>query len=185
MVTIAAVMVWRGEPRASFPRPFAAFLLQQSPSPKLRTVIVPCLRWCHQPPLFRMVGGTLRSQKAHLDEDGARTAKYNLELIAEVREIPATDVELHYRVDDQLHYRVDDPIGRGWRGCAVSPQQRRNCFQYRRRSQSSMDVRRSYLLVSSASGSPGGETCLCAGIKTRSRWQNKFLLSRAYPVNSN
>ncbi len=42
--------------------------------------------------LFRMVGGTLRSQKAHLDGGGARTAKYNLELIAKVREIPAAEL---------------------------------------------------------------------------------------------
>ena len=44
--------------------------------------------------LFRMVGGTLRSQKKQLDGDGAKTAKYNLELIAKVREIPATELTL-------------------------------------------------------------------------------------------
>ena len=44
--------------------------------------------------LFRMVGGTLRSQKKQLDGDGAKTAKYNLELIAKVREIPATELSL-------------------------------------------------------------------------------------------
>lgn len=44
--------------------------------------------------LFRMVGGTLRSQKKQFDEDGAKTAKYNLELIAKVREIPATELSL-------------------------------------------------------------------------------------------
>ncbi len=44
--------------------------------------------------LFRMVGGTLRSQKKQLDDDGAKTAKYNLELIAKVREIPATELSL-------------------------------------------------------------------------------------------
>jgi|SRR5579872_6160495 hypothetical protein len=44
--------------------------------------------------LFRMVGGTLRSQKIQLPGDGAKTAKYNLELIAKVREIPATELTL-------------------------------------------------------------------------------------------
>jgi hypothetical protein len=44
--------------------------------------------------LFRMVGGTLRSQKTQLAGDGAKTAKYNLELIAKVREIPATELSL-------------------------------------------------------------------------------------------
>jgi len=44
--------------------------------------------------LFRMVGGTLRSQKTQLPGDGAKTAKYNLELIARVREIPAAELSL-------------------------------------------------------------------------------------------
>lgn len=44
--------------------------------------------------LFRMVGGTLRSQKAQLEGDGAKTAKYNLELTAKVRELPATELSL-------------------------------------------------------------------------------------------
>jgi hypothetical protein len=44
--------------------------------------------------LFRMVGGTLRSQKTELEGDGAKTAKYNLELTAKVREIPATDLSI-------------------------------------------------------------------------------------------
>jgi hypothetical protein len=44
--------------------------------------------------LFRMVGGTLRSQKTQLAGDGAKTVKYNLELIAKVREIPATELSL-------------------------------------------------------------------------------------------
>lgn len=44
--------------------------------------------------LFRIVGGTLRSQKTQLDADGAKTVKYNLELIAKVREIPATELSL-------------------------------------------------------------------------------------------
>lgn len=43
--------------------------------------------------LFRMVGGTLRSQKTVLD-GGGKTAKYNLELIAKVREIPANELSL-------------------------------------------------------------------------------------------
>jgi len=42
--------------------------------------------------LFRMVGGALQSQKTLLDGDGAKTTKYNLELIAKVREIPATEL---------------------------------------------------------------------------------------------
>ena len=41
-----------------------------------------------------MVGGTLRSQKKQLDEDGTKTAKYNLEPVANVREIPATELSL-------------------------------------------------------------------------------------------
>jgi hypothetical protein len=44
--------------------------------------------------LFRMVGGTLRSQKTQLEGDGRKTAKYNLELTARVREIPATELSL-------------------------------------------------------------------------------------------
>ena len=44
--------------------------------------------------LFRMVGGALRSQKSQLAGDGAKTAKYNLELIAKVRELPATEMSL-------------------------------------------------------------------------------------------
>jgi len=42
--------------------------------------------------LFRLVGGTLRGQKTQLDGDGTKTAKYNLELIAKVREVPATEL---------------------------------------------------------------------------------------------
>jgi hypothetical protein len=44
--------------------------------------------------LFRMVGGTLRSQKTHLEGDGAKTVKYNLELTAKVHEIPSTELSL-------------------------------------------------------------------------------------------
>lgn len=44
--------------------------------------------------LFRMVGGTLRGQKKQLDGGGEKTAKYNLELIAKVRELPANDLRL-------------------------------------------------------------------------------------------
>jgi len=44
--------------------------------------------------LFRMLGGTLRSQKPQPTAEHAKTAKYNLELIAKVREIPATELSL-------------------------------------------------------------------------------------------
>lgn len=44
--------------------------------------------------LFRMLGGTLRSQKAQFAGDRAKTAKYSLELIAKVHEIPATALNL-------------------------------------------------------------------------------------------
>lgn len=44
--------------------------------------------------LFRMVGGTLRNQKKQLDGAGTKTAKYNLELTARVREIPAAELSL-------------------------------------------------------------------------------------------
>ena len=44
--------------------------------------------------LFRMLGGTLRNQKAQSAGDRARTAKYNLELTAKVHEIPATELNL-------------------------------------------------------------------------------------------
>jgi hypothetical protein len=39
-------------------------------------------------------GGALQSQKTQSAGDGAKTAKYNLELIAKVREVPATEVSL-------------------------------------------------------------------------------------------
>jgi hypothetical protein len=42
--------------------------------------------------LFRMLGGTLRSQKPQSTADHAKTAKYNLELTANVHEIPATEL---------------------------------------------------------------------------------------------
>jgi len=42
--------------------------------------------------LFRMLGGTLRSQKAQHTGDRAKTAKYNLELTAKVHGIPATEL---------------------------------------------------------------------------------------------
>ena len=44
--------------------------------------------------LFRMVGGTLRSQGVQLDRDESKTARYNLELITKVREISATQFSL-------------------------------------------------------------------------------------------
>jgi len=42
--------------------------------------------------LFRMLGGTLRSQKPQSTADHARTAKYNLELTVKVHEIPANEL---------------------------------------------------------------------------------------------
>ena len=42
--------------------------------------------------LFRMLGGTLRSQKPQSTEDHAKSVKYNLELTANVHEIPATEL---------------------------------------------------------------------------------------------
>ena len=42
--------------------------------------------------LFRMLGGTLRSQKPQPTAEHAKTAKYNLELTATVHEIPATEL---------------------------------------------------------------------------------------------
>lgn len=44
--------------------------------------------------LFRILGGTVRSQKAL---PSANTTKYNLELNADVREIPAS--ELHHAIE--------------------------------------------------------------------------------------
>ncbi len=42
--------------------------------------------------LFRMLGGTLRSQKPQSAADHSKTAKYNLELTAKVHGIPATEL---------------------------------------------------------------------------------------------
>jgi hypothetical protein len=42
--------------------------------------------------LFRMLGGTLRSQKPQSTANHAKTAKYNLELTAKVHEIPANEL---------------------------------------------------------------------------------------------
>ncbi len=42
--------------------------------------------------LFRMVGGTLRSQKAQSAGDRAKTAKYNLELTVKMNKIPAAQL---------------------------------------------------------------------------------------------
>ena len=47
--------------------------------------------------LCRMLRGTLRSQKQQSTEDHAKTAKYNLELTANVRDIPAS--ELNYALE--------------------------------------------------------------------------------------
>lgn len=42
--------------------------------------------------LFRMLGGTLRKQKAQFTEGHAKTVNYNLELTARVHEIPASEL---------------------------------------------------------------------------------------------
>lgn len=44
--------------------------------------------------LFRMLGGTLRSQKAQSARGQAQPAKYNLELTAKVQDISATELTL-------------------------------------------------------------------------------------------
>jgi hypothetical protein len=56
----------------------------------------------HLTNLFRIVGGTLRNQRTKLDGDGAKTAKYNLELIAKVREISAPELSLIIEAMTQL-----------------------------------------------------------------------------------
>jgi hypothetical protein len=67
--------------------------------------------------LFRMLGGTLRSQRPQSTEDHA---KYSLELTAKVHEIPATDlnllIELVTRLAEvggaveSLHFKVESVI---------------------------------------------------------------------------
>ena len=42
--------------------------------------------------LARMLGGTLKSRKAESIEDHVKAAKYDLELIVKVHEIPATEL---------------------------------------------------------------------------------------------
>lgn len=42
--------------------------------------------------LFRMLGGTLRSQEPQSAKDDAKTPKYNLELTANIHAIPATEL---------------------------------------------------------------------------------------------
>jgi hypothetical protein len=42
--------------------------------------------------LFRMLGGTLRKQKAHFVQREAKTASYNLEVSAKVHEVPASEL---------------------------------------------------------------------------------------------
>jgi len=42
--------------------------------------------------LFRMLGGTLRNPKPQATGDRAKTAKYNVELIVKVHEIPANEL---------------------------------------------------------------------------------------------
>ena len=67
--------------------------------------------------LFRMLGGTLRSQKAQPAGGQAQPSKYNLELAAKVRGIPAT--ELNFIIEsmtrlaqaggvvESLHFNVE------------------------------------------------------------------------------
>jgi hypothetical protein len=67
--------------------------------------------------LFRMVGGTLRSQTPHSAEAHGKTAKYNLELTVKVREIAADElnraIELISRLSEvyvgleSLHINVE------------------------------------------------------------------------------
>ena len=42
--------------------------------------------------LYRMLGGTLRSQKPQSAEDHGKTAKYNVELTVKVHEVPANEL---------------------------------------------------------------------------------------------
>ena len=42
--------------------------------------------------LFRMLGGTLRTQKPQSAEDHGKTAKYNVELTVKVHEVPANEL---------------------------------------------------------------------------------------------
>ena len=42
--------------------------------------------------LFRILGGTLRTQKPQSAEDHAKTAKFNLELTVKVHEVPANEL---------------------------------------------------------------------------------------------
>ena len=44
--------------------------------------------------LFRMLGGTLRGEKAPSGGETPKTAKYNVELAAKVRDIPAAELNL-------------------------------------------------------------------------------------------
>jgi hypothetical protein len=67
--------------------------------------------------LVRVLGGTLRSQKAHSTDDYAKTAKYNLELTVKVHELPAN--ELNHAIEsmsrlaaacgdlESLHFNVE------------------------------------------------------------------------------
>ena len=74
--------------------------------------------------LFRMFGGTLRSQKPHYTEDHAKMVTYHLDLTASVHEIPATQLNhviglitrlaevdgdmkcLHINIESVLHTHV-------------------------------------------------------------------------------
>ena len=70
--------------------------------------------------LFRMLEGTLRTQKPQSAEDHGKTVKYNVELTVKVHEIPA----------DELN-RAIKPLGRCVRRYGIPPHQRGICFRHR------------------------------------------------------
>jgi len=80
--------------------------------------------------LFRMLGGTVRSQKPQSAEDHAKTAEYNLELTVKVHEIPANEVN-----------RVIESISRlGVRRSGIPPHQRGICFRHPSCAQSGLNL---------------------------------------------
>jgi len=82
--------------------------------------------------LFRMLGGTLRSQKPQSAADHSKTAKYNLELAAKVHEIPEN--ELNRAIES------DKPLGRGVRRSGIPPHQRGICFRHPRCAQNGLNL---------------------------------------------
>src|ERR1035441_6989195 len=48
--------------------------------------------------LFRILGGTLRSQMQQSTEHHAKTAKYNLELTVKAHEIPANELNREFQI---------------------------------------------------------------------------------------